>query len=76
MDDAIKLMRLQRALHHISICEGAVGEIYPCGPSDSIYDEDGNTLIEHVAPWLFRQGKGATFLEAVEDDIKNGWVVS
>lgn len=45
------------------------GEIHPVGPSEYVYDSDGNTLIECVGPWMFLSGRGDTFIKAVEDHI-------
>jgi hypothetical protein len=57
--------RLRAALAFISTSDSG-GEIYPTGPSDTVYSEDGNTVLEYKAPWSFLTGEGDTFLEAVE----------
>jgi hypothetical protein len=46
------------------------GELFPVGPSDTEYAPDGNTVVRHVGPWHFLYSKGATFLEAVEAEMK------
>lgn len=46
------------------------GEIFPIGPSDTVYAEDGNTVVDFVGPWTFLRGKGVTFLDAVEDQMR------
>ena len=58
--------RLERALAFISTADSG-GEIFPCGPADTEYAEDGNTVVRHVGPWRFLNGSGNTFLAAVED---------
>jgi hypothetical protein len=40
-------------------------ELFPCGPSDIEYAEDGNTIVRYVGPWRFLEGEGDTFIEAV-----------
>ena len=66
---AAEIERLRAALNYISTADSG-GELYPVGPSDTEYAEDGNTVLRHVGPWIFLRGKGATFLDAVEDAIK------
>lgn len=51
-----QLKRLERALEYISISDGG-GELFPSGYSEA---DDA---------WFFLQGKGKTFLEAVEDSM-------
>lgn len=46
------------------------GELFPVGPQDTEYAEDGETVIRHVGPWEFRFGIGDTFLAAVEDEMR------
>ena len=62
--------RLERAIEFIGNSDQG-GEIFPSGPADREYAEDGNTLVRSVPPWAFLDGKGSTFLEAVEDAMKN-----
>lgn len=62
--------RLRAALDFISTADSGL-ELYPVGPSDTEYADDGNTLIRHVGPWNFLSGTGDTFLAAVEDAMKN-----
>lgn len=57
---------LEKAMEFISTADSG-GEIFPSGPSDTEYSEDGNTVIRHVGPWQFLNGVGGTFLEAVQD---------
>jgi hypothetical protein len=61
--------RLERALMFIAVADTG-GELYPVGPSDTEYDEAGNTARRYVGPWHFLRGKGDTFLDAVEDAMK------
>lgn len=61
--------RLARALEFIATA-GCGGELFPVGPSDTEYADDGNTVIRHVGPWRFLRGVGNTFLEAVEDEMQ------
>lgn len=73
LDDYQKLeqevLRLRAALDFISTADDGGQEIYPSGPLDVEYSEDGNTVVRYVPPWYFLRGKGATFLEAVEMEM-------
>lgn len=63
-----EVARLRKALHHISISPSG-GELWPVGPTDTTYEEDNNTIKEFVGPWMFLNGTGNNFLEAVEMDM-------
>lgn len=62
--------RLERALEYIGVADPGGCELFPVWPSDTKYSEDGNTVVSHNGPWRFLYGKGATFLEAVEDQMR------
>ena len=64
-----EIARLNGLLEFIGSADSG-GELHPVGPSDRIYAEDENTLIEVVGPWYFLDGKGSTFIEAIEDCMK------
>ena len=61
--------RLEKVIDYIGVAESG-GELFPVGPSDTEYAEDGNTVVRHVGPWRFLEGKGETFLDAVEDQMR------
>ena len=61
--------RLATALAFISTADTG-GEIFPTGPSDTVYAQDGNTVVDYVGPWYFLRGMGPTFLDAVEDAMR------
>jgi hypothetical protein len=61
--------RLSAALDFIATASEA-GELYPVGPTDIEYTDDGNTVARYVGPWVFLDGTGETFLEAVEDAMR------
>lgn len=69
LEAADRIERLERALEFISTADTG-GEIFPSGPSDTEYAEDGNTVVRHVPPWMFLTGRGPTFLEAVESAME------
>lgn len=61
--------RLAAALEFISTADTG-GELYPVGPDGIEYAEDGNTVARYCTPWHFLDGKGDTFLDAVEDAMR------
>ena len=61
--------RLECALAYISTADSG-GELFPVGPSEVEYAEDGNTVLRYVGPWHFLSGTGETFLDAVEEAMR------
>lgn len=61
--------RLRAMLAYISTSDSG-GEIFPVGPADVEWAEDGNTVVRYVPPWRFMHGTGDTFLAAVEDAMR------
>ena len=49
---------------------GSGGELFPVGPTDVEYAEDGNTIARVIGPWRFLNGTGESFIAAVEDCMK------
>ena len=66
-DCEVQVKRLQAALDFVST---SGQELFPVGPVEVIFAEDGNTVLGYVGPWYFQQGQGATFLDAVEDAMR------
>lgn len=71
--DLVELANLISERDHLAAVIDTIGTadgglaLYPVGPADTVFEEDGNTIIRHVGPWMFLDGRGETFLAAVED---------
>jgi hypothetical protein len=70
-------MTLEDQIEHLKLLIEYIGrrgvggnEIYPVGPTDVEYAEDENTVVRYIGPWLFLNGVGETFIEAVEDSYR------
>lgn len=76
---SVETARLKAILSFIEhqVGDSNGGELHPVGPADVEYSADGNTIIRHVPPWTWMRSTGATFLEAVENEMKaqmaKGW---
>jgi hypothetical protein len=62
--------RLRSLIEYIGRCGVGGNEIWPVGPSGAEYSEDENTIVRYIGPWVFLNGVGETFIEAVEDSMK------
>lgn len=66
-----QVARLQTAMRVIeSSTHTSGGELFPVGPADVRYAEDGNTVIGIDPPWSFLDGSGPTLLDAIEDHVR------
>ena len=71
MSEAISEIERLKVLIDFIGCSGVGGnELYPVGPTDVEYAEDENTVVRYIGPWLFMNGVGETFIEAVEDSYR------
>ncbi len=67
-DLAIERDALRSAIDYIGTSASG-GELFFVGPTDIEYSADGNTVARYVGPWHFLDGKGDTFLEAVQNQM-------
>lgn len=75
--DLVELANLIAERNHLSAVveyigvSASGGELFPVGSADTEFAEDGNTILRHIGPWCFLDGKGDTFLAAVEDSMRD-----
>lgn len=65
-----EVSRLRAALDYIGTYASESHEIYPVGSTDIVYSADGEKIVEYIGPWVFLDGTGDTFLEAIEDSMR------